>query len=236
MKLFLLVVVFSMLAAGGGQIYTKAQTKARTKASNTGRVTGSNSNQSMPNPKSFDISKIDFKNFTFPDFTGGKTFTLKNGVAGNKDSLPKYTLRKTYYFDLDGDRQNEAISHVIADGCQLGCESSSLFYIHTADGYQPKLLWKIATGGDLLGGLKAVNFKSREINLEVFGDCQLENLVIKPNVDLKKNANLKTKIYTKFVFTLGENGFTQTARATLSLPNRTNIAAYRPKISFGEPD
>ena len=118
----------------------------------------------------------------------------------------------------------------------MGCESSSLFYIHTADGSKPKLLWKIATGGDLMGGLKAVNFKSREIVMEVFGDCRLENLVIKPNVDLKNPANLKTKIYTKFVFTLGEKGFTQTERATLPLPNGTNTAAYRAKISFGDLD
>ena len=230
MKLFLLVCIFLLFAAGCGKFNTKAQIRA----SNTGSVKTGNSNKTPV----LDISSVDFKNFTFPEFDGSpeKTFTLKNGASENKNTSQKYTLRKTYYFDLTGDERDEAISHIIADGCRMGCESSSLFYIHTADGNQPKLLWKIATGGDALSGLRVVNFKLKTIILEAFGECWNDNGVIKPNVDLKKNAQLKTTSYTRFEFALGENGFMQRAKTILPLPAKTDIVRYRPQISFGEPE
>jgi hypothetical protein len=143
-------------------------------------------------------------------------------------------LRKTYFFDLTGDAKDEAITHIVADGCQLGCNSSSLFYIHTAESNKPKLFWKIAIGGDVMGGLKSANFKAKEIVMEVFGDCTLSNSVITPNIDMKKNTNLKTTNYTRFVFSRTENGFTQTAREVLPLPSNMSVLDYRSQISFGE--
>jgi hypothetical protein len=243
MKLFFLALIFSFFASGCGKINTEAQIKASNNnlsnfpASNTGKVIVSNVNKSTPNPNTLDISTVDFKNFTFPEFKLGKseqTFTLKNAVAESSNNYPKYTLRKTYYFDLTGDAKDEAISHIIADGCQLGCDSSSLFYIHTVDGDKAKLFWRIAIGGDAFGGLKAANFKAKEIILDVFGNCTLNNSVIIPNVDMTKNSSLKTNQFTRFVFSRIENGFIQTGRELLPLPKNTNAADYRSQISFGE--
>ena len=233
MKLFFLVIIFSFFASGCGKINTQAQFTA----SNTGKIVNSNVNQSAAKANTLDISTVDFKNFTFPDFGAGNSeqpFTLKNAVAESGNNYPKYTLRKTYYFDLTGDAKDEAITHIIADGCQLGCDSSSLFYIHTAEYNKPKLFWKIAVGGDLLGGLKLANFKAKEIVMEVFGDCLLSNSVITPNIDLKKNTSLKATNYTRFVFSRTENGFAQSTREVLPLPPNTNVIDYRSQISFGE--
>jgi hypothetical protein len=234
MKILLLIIFLSILQSGCANISTDAQIRAN----GNGMVSNIKSNQTNTNTKvnTLDISTVDFKNFSFPDFSGGpvpKTITLKNGTTDSRNGFPQYTLRKTYFFDLTGDVENEAVTHIIVDGCQIDCESNN-FYIHTADGNQPKLLWKIATGGDLLGGLKTASFKVNEIVLETFGECTIENSVIKPKIDPKKKPVPKTGLYTRFVFTRGENGFIQTGSDILPLPINTNIAEYRPQISFGE--
>lgn len=233
MRIFIPVIVFSVFAVGCVHVNTEAQTRA----SNTGIIL-SNTKKPTPNRKrnSLKISSVDFKNFTFPDFGGlnGKTFTLKNGGAESINGMPKYKLRKTYYFDLTGDDEDEAVTHIIAEGCQMGCDSSHLFYIHTADANQTKFLWKIAIGGDVLGGLKAAKFKSNQIVMEVFGDCAIENGIIKPVVDLTKNTRLRTTNYTRFVFTGGEDGFAQTGKDLIPLTSNIDFSEYRVKISFGE--
>jgi hypothetical protein len=116
----------------------------------------------------------------------------------------------------------------------MGCGLSSLFYIYTVEQNQPRLLWKIAVGGNEMGGLKKVNFDSDEIILDVFGDCSLEGWLIRPFVDIKKNPKLKTSSYTRFVFSRAETGFTQTSKVTVPLTTRIDFSAYRPQISFGE--
>ncbi len=234
MRIFIPVIFFSVFAAGCVHVKTDAQIRA----SNTGKVVITNSNKPTPNRKKnpIDLTKVDFKNFTFPDFRGAgeKTFTLKNGASETNPALPKYKLRKTYYFDLTGDDEDEAVSHIIADGCQMGCESSNLFYVHTAAEQKPKLLWKVAIGGNVLGGLKAANFRANQIVMEVFGDCTIANGIIKPEVDMKKNPRLIASNYTRFVFTGGENGFLQTGRDILPLTTNIDFTEYRAQISFGE--
>lgn len=234
MRIFIPVIIFSVFAAGCVHIRSDAQIRS----SNTGKVVDTNSSMPTPNRRKdpLDLSKIDFKNFTFPEFGGlaEKTFTLRNGTSDGKNDQPKYKLRKTYFFDLTGDDEDEAVSHIIANGCQLGCEASNLFYIHTADGNQTKLLWKIAVGGNVLGGLKSANFKTNEIVMEVFGDCSIENGVIKPEVDINKNSRMRTINYTRFVFSAVENGFLQTDRDLVPITTDIDFSEYRAKIRFGE--
>lgn len=235
MKILFLIIFFSVFTVGCNNFSTKAQIRA----SNRGKIVNVNQNTATTNikTKAPDISRFDFKNFTFPDFSSvisEKTFTLINGASDQKDVFPKYRLRKTYYFDLTGDKKNEAVSHIIAEGCQMGCETSNLFYIHSEENKQLKLIWKIATGGNVLGGLKSVNFKANEIMFEVFGNCMVENQIIKPEVDLKKNPKLKTTNYTRFIFSGGETGFTQTAREVLPLATNIDFTEYRTQISFGQ--
>lgn len=236
MKLLLLTIIPAIFSVGCGGFSSKAQIRESANGSVVNRKIIQTDNKTTP--KTLDLSLVDFKNFTFPDFGNGnaaKTFTLKGGTSDKRAVFPKFNWRKTYLFELTGDDENEAVTHVIAEGCQMGCESSHLFYIYTADGKQPKLLWKFAVAGDVLGGLKAVNFKIDEIVLEAFGECSAENGLIKPNVDLEKNPKLKTSNYTRFVFTRDANGFAQTGKDILPLAN-TNLAEYRPQISFGEPE
>jgi hypothetical protein len=234
MRIFIPVIFFSVFAVGCVHIKSDAQSRD----SNSGRVGVTNSKYPTPDRKrnTLEMTAVDFKNFSFPDFvnTNEKTFTLRKGVAESKNAMPKYILRKTYYFDLTGDDEDEAVTHIIAEGCQMGCDSSNLFYIHTADGNQPKLLWKIAIGGNPLGGLKAVNFKTNEIVVEVFGDCGIDNGIIKPQVDVKKNPRLKTSSYTRFAFSGGENGFSQTGKDIIPMTSNIDLSEYRVPISFGE--
>jgi len=230
MKLSFLVVIFLIVTAGCGKIQTEAQIRA----TGNGAV---NSNNGPTKVNTLDISTIDFKNFTFPDFSDGKvekTFTLKAGETESKGAFSRYSLRKTYYFDLTGDERDEAINHILADDCEFGCVPSNLFYIYTTDNNQPKLILKVATGGAAPGALKSAGFKVKEVVLETFGDCSFANGLIKPTTDLKKKAAFKPSNYTRFVFALGENGFLQATRDVLPLTDITNIAEYRPQISFGE--
>ena len=234
MRIFIPLIIFSALAAGCVHVSTDAQIRA----SNNGKVTVPNSNMKTPNRRKdpIDLRKIDFKNFTFPDFSGleSKTFTLKNGISQGSQTQPNYKLRKTYFFDLTDDDEDEAVSHIIADGCQMGCESSNLFYVYTADDRQSKLLWKIAIGGNVLGGLKAANFKVNEIVMEVFGDCNIENGIIKPKIDMKNNSRMRTSNYTRFVFSGGEAGFSQTGKEVIPLTTNIDFTEYRAQIRFGD--
>ncbi len=235
MKLCFLVILLTVFSYGCGNFSTKAQIRASSngKVSN---INAANQSNSKIKVKTAEISTIDFNNFTYPDFSGGaveKTFTLKNGKSEKKVGVPGYYVRKTYYFDLTGDEKDEAVMQIMAEGCQVSCDPRSLFFVYTMENNQPKLLWKIATGVDELGGLKSVNFKVNEIILETFGDCSLENWRTKPIIDIKKNPKLKAANYTRFVFSLGADGFTQSAKDLLPL-GYINFLEYRPQISFGK--
>ena len=222
MRKFIPFVICAFLFCGSESLTAAAQTQKNPQK------------QPTPKTKTLDISKVDFKNFTYPAPNGtkpDKSFVLRNGASISSD-FPNFRLRKTYYFDLTGDGGDEAITHIIADGCRLGCESSSLFFIYTRDEKETRLLWKIAVGGDAMGGLKEANFTEEQIVLETFGDCALEGWLITPKVDVKTNPTLKIMNYTRFVFA-GDN-FTQISKNVLPLARSVNLTNYRPKISFGD--
>jgi len=226
--------LLTLFSYGCGSFSTKAQISASSngRVSNTNTANRTNS-KTQPNKPIF--SAVDFQNFNYPDFVGGnveKTFTVKNGKSERKVGTPTYSVRRTYYFDLTGDEKDEAITHIMAEGCQVSCDPRSLFYVYTMENNQPKLLWKIATGVDGFGGLKSVNFKINEIILETFGDCSLENWWTKPIMDVKNNPQMKAFNYTRFVFSLGTDGFTPSGKDLLPLA-QTNFLEYRPQISFG---
>jgi hypothetical protein len=233
MKLTFITIFLSILSLIFGNFSAQAQVRS----SSSGKVTKTD-NQTTPT--NTDITKVDFTNFTFPDLFAGKTeksFTLKNGQfrASKLSNARVFTLRKTYYFDITGDEKDEAITQIIAETCTINCESQSLFYVHTIENNQPKLIWKIATGTAELGGLKSVNFNIKEIVLETFGNVSLDNSLIKSNVDIKKTVKVQTIDFTKFVFSLSDKGFASTSKETLPLKEKYT-AEYRPQISFGSQD
>jgi hypothetical protein len=210
----------------GGWLLVEAQT--------TGGGNSKVADKKPSKKKTLDISKTDFKNFTYPvpsAFNSEKSFTLRNGVSVKVEGMSNFKLRKTYFFDLNGDGNDEAITHIQGDGCMLGCESSSLFFIFTPEENRARLLWKIAVGGGTMGGLKAASFTDEQIVIEAFADCALEGWLILPKVDVKTNPNLKTSSYTRFVFS-GDH-YTQSKRNVLPLTSTINLADFRPNISFG---
>lgn len=183
------------------------------------------------NGKNVELRASDFKNYSFQSFTGTIPIVLRNGKSQNAAPGVKYTLRKVYFFDLDGDGKDEAVAHIIANGCEPGCDSSSLFYIFTADGKRVKMLWKFAVGGDTLGGLKAVTFSDKKIILETFGNCAFENQITRPEVDLRTNPKLKTNDYTRFVFALEDNKYQLKDRTVLPW-TRKSLVGYKSQIIF----
>lgn len=229
MKLIYAVILLAAISSACSNIRTEAQIRS----TGNGKVVNTNPVKPTPPVAVIDLSTIDFANYTFPEIRGEKVFTLKNGRTERKLRMPAYNLRKTYLFDITGDENDEAISHILADGCDFGCESSNFFYIFTPDGNQARLLWKIGIGGDTLGGLKAASFKINEIILETFGNCINNNGIIKPLVDLKKNPGLKTNTYTRFVFKRNGSEYIETEREILPLGSE-NLEEYRPQITFGE--
>ena len=235
MKLFFPVVIFAIFA-----LWTVAPMIGQsTTASKNGTVINKNQNTPETKKNASVISKTDFTNFTYPVPNIGKlekSFSLKNGSSEEKDGLPNFTLRKTYYFDLTGDNEDEAITHILGGGCQMGCESSSLFYIYTLENNKPKLLWKIASAGERYGGLKAAHFRDNEVIIETFGDCSLEDWLIKTKLDLKRNPKLKTTLYSRFQFPFENGLFSSPTKMVLSLENPLNPNNYRPQITFGKPD
>jgi hypothetical protein len=236
MKQIFLLIFIAFFSLNCGNFSTKAQIRA----TSNGQVGNNNQNNQTTSktPVKTDITKFDFKNFTYPDLFDGnaeKSFTLKNGRFGDakQSGSHVYTLRKTYYFDLTGDENDEAITHILVEGCGEGCDSHSLFYIHTVEDQQPKLIWKMATGSEALGGLKSAAFKNKEIVLESFGNCIIQDALITANYDQKIPRNIIPTAYTRFVFSLTENAFTQTSKDILPLLDK-DIAGYRAQISFGE--
>jgi hypothetical protein len=237
MKSFLLIIIVSILSLNCSSFSTKAQIRATSNGQVTNTNTNPKSDVKTPAP---DISTIDFKNFTYPDLFAGKTdrtFTLKNGQSGTP-KLPGqriFALRKTYFFDITGDGENEAITQILTDGCGEGCDSHSLFYVHTIENNQPKLIWKIATGAEALGGLKSVAFKNKSIILETFGNSAIQDSLVNTIFDTKLPKSIIPTNYTRFVFSLTDKMFTQTDKEVLPLTDKT-IAGYRAQISFGEQD
>lgn len=212
-------------------------TEAQIRVDANGKVNG-DSNQTRQSV--IDISTIDFQNFTYPDFYAkneGKTFTLKNGefvyVDEKQTDSRNYKLRKTYYFDITGDKKNEAITHIFAETGAESTDPQSVFFVHSIENRQPKLIWKIAAGKEELGGLKFVHFKNKEIILETFGNCSIKDWSIVASFDVKNVGKIENASFTRFVFTLENNAFVQTSREVLPLP-KVNMMNYRPQILFGE--
>ena len=235
MKLYFLVVIFAFFLLNSSAPINGQSTTS----SAAGTVRNKDSNNSESKKTTSLISKTDFNNYTYPVPDIGtleKSFTLKNGTAAKKGGLPNFTMRKTYYFDLTGDKADEAITHIVADGCQMGCESSSLFYVYIWENNKPKLIWKIAIGGDVLGGLKTAHFCDKEVVIETFGDCSLEDWLIRTNIDLSKNPKLKTTTYSRFQFTFENGMFSSPSKTVLPLDGGLNFNNYRPQITFGETD
>ncbi len=235
MKLFLILIFLSMLSLNCGSFSTKAQIRANA----NGTVINSNSNNKpVIKLPPLDITKVDFKNFIYPELLTGttnKTFTLKNGQYRSGKPLTQrvYTLLKTYYFDITDDGKDEAVTYILGEGCGEGCDSHSLFYVHTVENNQLKLIWKIATGAEALGGLKSVAFKNKQIILESFGNCTLQNSLITASFDPKNPKKILLTDYTQFTFSLNKNYFSQSTKNILPLEDK-NIAGYRVQISFGE--
>lgn len=124
------------------------------------------------------ISKIDFKNFTYPWTEGQKideeTFTLKNGEkAIDFDKSNGASLDKIEYGDVTNDGEKEAMISIAPEtGGNCQCE---MVFIYTLENKKLKLLWSFDTWDRAIGGLKRVYAENGELIVEVFGDDKFEN-------------------------------------------------------------
>lgn len=224
----------TIVAAAGAAFDARGQITA----SGDGRVTGTVTGKNLPpNPQVSDITSVDFRNLTYPNplaVAGGAVLTLKNGISSGAKPNPLMTfkLRKTYFFDLTGDGREEAVTHILADSCGEGCDSHSLFFIHTVENKELKLLWQFATGAEALGGLKSINFDEDTITVETFGRCAMKNALVTAEYDGKKPKQVIPVNYTRFEFRRGDSGFLPFSQEVLPFTEKT-IAGYRAQISFG---
>jgi len=161
----------------------------------------------MPSPKpDSPISKIDFKNFTYP-WTEGlssgneKTFTLKNGeVPFERKGQMGVSLEKTSYTDVTNDGADEAIINLsITTG---GSSVPNIVYIYALENKKPKLLWSFDTGDRAVGGFKAVYSENGNLIVELFGDDKFENDAWKYDYPKDKyKGDCCPSVFTKFRFT-----------------------------------
>ncbi len=105
-----------------------------------------------------------------------RPFTLKNGDLQIDDpNCPyyKYTLERVYYYDFDGDGEEEALVHV---SDLTGCGSSAFyqyFYVYRVSHGHLRLIWKFSSGDDDSAGLKHFHRQGRNLIFELFGKYRI---------------------------------------------------------------
>jgi len=121
------------------------------------------------------IRRVDFHNFTFHQFWGRRPIKLKNGTLEfeTKGCHTKYKLKGVNYFDLNGDRTEEALVH-IQDFTACGSSGvSDYYYIYTIRNGRPHLLWRFGTGSEGIAGLKDFKLAGRVLVFELFGKYRI---------------------------------------------------------------
>ncbi|MBK8811437.1 MAG: hypothetical protein IPN69_11990 [Acidobacteria bacterium] len=213
-------------------------TIAQVKVSATGKVAASPTPTPIALIEDAETLSVDFQNFKYQDL-GAKTvstFDLVNGLFTSFDKKTKitrsYQFRKKFYFDVTGDGKSEAVIHLLADACEF-CQDRSVFYAFSAVEKQPNAVFGIATGSGARCGLKEIQFLSKQVVIDVFGDCKLVNGRL-----VSEAASKKVDIFSRF--TLGWNesdpkmkGFAEATKETLPFPAK-DIPAHRPQIKFGK--
>ena len=121
------------------------------------------------------IHSVDFNNFTFHQFWGGRAIKLRNGKLEfeSQGCHTEINLKGVTYLDLTGDRTEEALVH-LEDFTACGSSGvSDYYYIYTAQNRRPRLLWRFATGSEGLAGLKDFKLAGRVLVFELFGKYRI---------------------------------------------------------------
>lgn len=118
------------------------------------------------------ISKIDFRNFTYPNLGGRGLISIKGGeIEYEVDHfcLQYYGIQGVDYLDFTGDGEDEAVVRLV-DHMACGSSSGALyFYIYTVRNGRPHLLWRFATGSEAHGGEKDFRIEGKELVFELYG-------------------------------------------------------------------
>ena len=120
------------------------------------------------------ISKIDFRNFTYPNLGGRGRIRMKGGEIEYEvdHCLQSYRIQGVDYLDFTGDGEDEAIVRLVD---HMACGSSwaaVYFYIYTVRNGRPHLLWSFATGSEAHGGKKDFRIEDKELVFELYGKWQ----------------------------------------------------------------
>jgi hypothetical protein len=152
-------------------------------------------------PTATKIKQIDFKNFTY---TGPAdydvSFTLKNGAKDQaRLNETGYSLLDVNYFDVTGDREEDAI---VIIGIQTGGSATPvLVFVYSLVGDTPKVLWKFVSGDRAEGGLKEIYLENDELVVELFGDAAYRDGSWTASVPMEKSRGDCCPInYTKTRF------------------------------------
>lgn len=117
------------------------------------------------------ISKVDFRNFTYPNLGGRGRIGIKGGEIEYEvdQCLQSYRIQGVDYLDFTGDGEDEAIVRLVD---HMACGSSwaaVYFYIYTVRSSRPHLLWSFATGSEAHGGEKDFRIEGKELVFELYG-------------------------------------------------------------------
>ena len=114
-----------------------------------------------------DITKVDFKNFTYPAFCAGEkpeNVTVKDGEFSKETQEDGYVdrfyfdVRDVAFGDLTGDGKPEA---AVITNCNTGGTGQfTEGYIYSISAGKPKIVARIPGGDRAYGGLRAVNIEN----------------------------------------------------------------------------
>jgi hypothetical protein len=117
------------------------------------------------------ISKIDFRNFTYPNLGSKGRIRVKDGEIEYEvdHCLQGCWIKGVDYLDFTGDGEDEAIVRLVD---HMACGSSwaaIYYYIYSVRNGRPHLLWRFATGSETHGGHKDFRIEGKELVFELYG-------------------------------------------------------------------
>ena len=118
------------------------------------------------------ISKVDFRNFTYPGFSGRKSIRVKDGeleYEPGRGCHQSFTVREVDYLDFTGDGEEEALVRMIDHEACGSSWAAVYYYVYTVRNDRPRLMWKFATGSEAHGGEKDFRIEGKDLVFELYG-------------------------------------------------------------------
>ncbi|MET0649103.1 MAG: hypothetical protein ABW208_21035 [Pyrinomonadaceae bacterium] len=118
------------------------------------------------------ITRIDFRNFTYPSPSAGKRVTVRDGeleYPTHPGCGQSFRVQRVDYVDFDGDGEDEALVRFIDHQACGSSWASVNHFVYTMRKGRPRLLWSFASGSEAYGGEKDFRVEGAELILELYG-------------------------------------------------------------------